>query len=148
MQHYLYASVTLSYSVMPSPRKRIGFLPGVEIQEIIDRICSEEKLSQSKVTGLLVEEALEMRGVYKPKLGKKQFVETLTKVIFSEDYESNNKNSKSIDEKDKYQYKDFKSEKVGKEVSFTQSDYELFMDFLEYKRFKFMMMRAKEEDAL
>ena len=133
---------------MPSPRKRIGFLPRVEIQAIIDRICSEEKLSQSKVTGLLVEEALKMRGVYKPKIGKKEFVETLTKVIFSEDYESMNQTSKSIDENDKNQYKDFKRDGLGKEVSFTQSDYEFFMDFLEYKRFKFMMKRAKEEDVI
>ena len=44
---------------MPTPRKRIGFLPRVEVHQIIENICKENKLSQSKVTGLLVEEALE-----------------------------------------------------------------------------------------
>ena len=48
---------------MPSQRRRIGFLPKSEVQNIIDKICSVNKLSQSKVTGILVEEALRSRGV-------------------------------------------------------------------------------------
>ena len=48
---------------MPSQRKRIGFLPSLEVQNIIDKICNHNKLSQSKVTGILVEEALRTRGV-------------------------------------------------------------------------------------
>ena len=48
---------------MPSQRKRIGFLPSEEVHEIIDKLCSANKFSQSKVTGLLVEEALRSRGV-------------------------------------------------------------------------------------
>tara|TARA_B100000212_G_C26917901_1_gene340722 strand:+ start:77 stop:352 length:276 start_codon:yes stop_codon:yes gene_type:complete len=46
---------------MPSQRKRIGFLPTAEVQKIIDKICSSEKISQSKVTGILVDEALKAR---------------------------------------------------------------------------------------
>ena len=48
---------------MPSQRKRIGFLPSEEVHEIIDKLCSANEFSQSKVTGLLVEEALRSRGV-------------------------------------------------------------------------------------
>ena len=48
---------------MPSQRKRIGFLPTAEIQEIINKICASENISQSKVTGILVEEALKARVV-------------------------------------------------------------------------------------
>ena len=48
---------------MPSQRKRIGFLPSEEVHEIIDKLCKENEFSQSKVTGLLVEEALRSRGV-------------------------------------------------------------------------------------
>ena len=48
---------------MPSPRKRIGFLPSEEVHEIIDKLCRVNEFSQSKVTGLLVEEALRSRGV-------------------------------------------------------------------------------------
>ena len=49
---------------MPSTRKRIGYLPSVNIQEIISKIAKKEKLSQSKVVGILVEEALIARGVF------------------------------------------------------------------------------------
>ena len=48
---------------MPSQRRRIGFLPSEEVHEIIDKLCSANEFSQSKVTGLLVEEALRSRGV-------------------------------------------------------------------------------------
>ena len=48
---------------MPSQRKRIGFLPSEEVHEIIDSLCKANEFSQSKVTGLLVEEALRSRGV-------------------------------------------------------------------------------------
>ena len=48
---------------MPTHRKRIGFLPRSEVQLLIDQICKDNKLSQSKVTGILVEEALNSRGV-------------------------------------------------------------------------------------
>ena len=48
---------------MPSQRKRIGFLPSEEVHRIIDNICRANEYSQSKVTGLLVEEALRSRGV-------------------------------------------------------------------------------------
>ena len=48
---------------MPSNRKRIGYLPSEEVQFIIEKICKDNKFSQSKVTGMLVEEALRSRGV-------------------------------------------------------------------------------------
>ena len=50
---------------MPSIRKRIGYLPSVYIQEIITNISNKENLSQSKVVGILVEEALKARGLFK-----------------------------------------------------------------------------------
>tara|TARA_Y100001968_G_C18778206_1_gene445422 strand:+ start:48 stop:443 length:396 start_codon:yes stop_codon:yes gene_type:complete len=43
---------------MPSTRKRIGYLPSIHAQETITKIANKEKLSQSKVVGILVEEAL------------------------------------------------------------------------------------------
>ena len=43
---------------MPSIRKRIGYLPSINAQEKITEIATEAKLSQSKVVGILVEEAL------------------------------------------------------------------------------------------
>ena len=50
---------------MPSQRKRIGFLPTAEVQDIINKICASENISQSKVTGILVKEALDARDMIK-----------------------------------------------------------------------------------
>ncbi len=47
---------------MPSIRKRIGYLPQTNAQDIIIKIANKEKLSKSKVLGILVEEALIARG--------------------------------------------------------------------------------------
>ena len=47
---------------MPSTRKRIGYLPSINAQETITKIANKEKLSQSKVVGILVEEAIIARG--------------------------------------------------------------------------------------
>ena len=55
---------------MPTQRRRIGFLPRSEVQNIIDKICFHNKLSQSKVTGILVEEALSSRGVLNTSFNK------------------------------------------------------------------------------
>ena len=49
---------------MPSIRKRIGYLPSINARETIIKIANEEKLSQSKVVGILVEEALIARGKF------------------------------------------------------------------------------------
>jgi len=61
---------------MPSIRKRIGYLPSVNIQKIITEIAKKENLSQSKVVGILVEEALISRSVNDPQnkndLGRKR----------------------------------------------------------------------------
>ena len=48
---------------MPSHRKRIGYLPKREVHDLIELISKENNFSQSRVTGLLVEEALRSRGL-------------------------------------------------------------------------------------
>ena len=55
---------------MPTQRRRIGFLPRSEVHNIIDKICNINKLSQSKVTGILVEEALRSRGILNTSIKK------------------------------------------------------------------------------
>ena len=63
---------------MPSPRKRIGFLPSEEVHEIIEKLCTANEFSQSKVTGLLVEEALMSRGVLNKSSGDNE----IDKILF------------------------------------------------------------------
>ena len=43
--------------------KRIGYLPRKRVLEIIDEISKSESISRSKVVGILVEEALDARGI-------------------------------------------------------------------------------------
>jgi len=61
-----------NFLIMPSQRKRIGFLPSEEVHEIIEKLCIANEFSQSKVTGLLVEEALRSRGVLNESYGQNQ----------------------------------------------------------------------------
>ena len=48
---------------MENKVKRIGYLPRKRELEIIDEISKNESISRSKVVGLLVEEALDARGI-------------------------------------------------------------------------------------
>ena len=49
--------------LMENKVKRIGYLPRKRVLEIIDEISKNESISRSKVVGLLVEEALDARGI-------------------------------------------------------------------------------------
>ena len=48
---------------MENKVKRIGYLPRKRVLEIIDEIFRSESISRSKVVGILVEEALDARGI-------------------------------------------------------------------------------------
>ena len=48
---------------MENKVKRIGYLPRKRVLEIIDEISKSESVSRSKVVGILVEEALDARGI-------------------------------------------------------------------------------------
>ena len=48
---------------MENKVKGIGYLPRKRVLEIIDEISKSESISRSKVVGILVEEALDARGI-------------------------------------------------------------------------------------
>jgi len=48
---------------MPTKKRRIGFIPRFDVLRLIDNISEEEKLSNSKVVSILIEEALYSRGL-------------------------------------------------------------------------------------
>ena len=115
---------------MPSPRKRIGYLPSEKVHEIIEKFCTANKFSQSKVTGLLVEEALRSRGVLNESFGQNEFnKEDL--INFSLEKESFNKNNKSPLNVDDYE--------VNKKV--LSDDIKMMYEFIEFKYFKKIMKR-------
>ena len=115
---------------MPSPRKRIGFLPSEEVHEIIEKLCTANEFSQSKVTGLLVEEALRSRGVLNGSYGQNQ-KEKGDFINFSLDDETFSDNNKSQLNVDEYA--------VNKKV--LSDDIKMMHEFIEFKYFKKVMKR-------
>ena len=115
---------------MPSPRKRIGFLPSEEVHEIIEKLCTANEFSQSKVTGLLVEEALRSRGVLNEFYGKNQN-DKGDFINFSIDNETFSENIRSPLNLDEYA--------VNKKV--LSDDIKMMHEFIEFKYFKKVMKR-------
>ena len=117
---------------MPSPRKRIGFLPSEEVHEIIEKLCTANEFSQSKVTGLLVEEALRSRGVLNESFESDKY-NNENFVNFSFEKESFSRNNKSKVNGDNY--------RVNKKI--LSDDIKMMHEFIEYKYFKKVMKRNK-----
>ena len=55
---------------MPTKKKRVGFIPRVDVMRIIEKLSTENNLSNSKIISILVEEALSIRGIFNKKNGK------------------------------------------------------------------------------
>ena len=115
---------------MPSPRKRIGFLPSEEVHEIIEKLCTANAFSQSKVTGLLVEEALRSRGILNKSFGQSKIDKNdLSKfTVDQETFPENNKSTSNVD-----------NFAVNKKV--LSDDIKMMHEFIEFKYFKKIMMR-------
>ena len=70
---------------MPTKKKRVGFIPREDVMRIIDKLSIENNLSNSKIIGILVEEALSIRGIFNKKNGK-----------VTQSYQLNNDNSLNL----------------------------------------------------
>ena len=119
-----------NFLIMPSPRKRIGFLPSEEVHEIIEKFCMANEFSQSKVTGLLVEEALRSRGVLNLSFGQNNS-EKVDLINFSFDQETCSENNKSLLNVDDYE--------VNKKI--LSEDIKMMHEYIEFKYFKKIMKR-------
>ena len=119
-----------NFLIMPSPRKRIGFLPSEEVHEIIEKLCTANEFSQSKVTGLLVEEALRSRGVLNESFSK-NILNKNDLINFSFDQETFSENNKTTGKVNDYT--------VNKKV--LSDDIKMMHEFIEFKYFKKVMKR-------
>ena len=113
---------------MPTSRKRIGFLPTEEVQNIIDKICVKNNLSQSKVTGILVEEALKVRNLYKTNKEKGTI-----EIVINDDL-NKSKNSNKID------HTTLKNNDAEEDEEYT-----LIKEYLNYKNFKKILSIVQSE---
>ena len=118
------------FLIMPSPRKRIGFLPSEEVHEIIEKLCSANEFSQSKVTGLLVEEALRARGVLNKSFGQSNN-DQVDFINFSFDIDTFSENNKSPLNVEEYS--------VNKKL--LSENIKIMHEFIEFKYFKKVMKR-------
>ena len=117
---------------MPTQRRRIGFLPRSEVQNIIDKISNHNKLSQSKVTGILVEEALISRGVLNTSENKQSLdfscyinkSKLTTDKLFNTELPNNEDN-------------------INLEDGFIKDEVQMINDFIEFKFFKNVMNKNR-----
>ena len=70
---------------MPTKKKRVGFIPREDVMRIIEKLSTENNLSNSKIISILVEEALSIRGIFNKKNGK-----------VTQSYQLNDDNSKNL----------------------------------------------------
>ena len=49
---------------MPTKKRRVGFIPRSEVLDLINELSVKCNLSNSKIINILVEEALEKRGIF------------------------------------------------------------------------------------
>jgi len=118
---------------MPSHRKRIGFLPSKEVHDLIESISKDNNFSQSRVTGLLVEEALRSRGLLNNLLEEND-------VITDHKYED-------IEIKKQF----FTNKKSDTNLNFSsqnknslKEELEMINQFIEFKFFKQVMNRKND----
>ena len=119
-----------NFLIMPSQRKRIGFLPSEEVHEIIEKLCIANEFSQSKVTGLLVEQALRSRGVLNESFVKNK-IEKGDSINFYFDQKTFSENNKSPVNVNDYE--------VNKNA--LSDDIKMMHEFIEFKYFKKIMKR-------
>ena len=119
---------TKNLFIMPSQRKRIGFLPSEEVHDIIDKLCRANEFSQSKVTGLLVEEALRSRGALSESFPDKKSdrLKFINDLFEQESFPKNNKTLSNSDDCT-----------VNKKA--LSDDIKMMHEFIEFKYFKKIM---------
>ena len=117
---------------MPTKKRRIGFIPRVEVLKVINQISEKEKFSNSKVVNILVEEALYARGLIKQiemNLFTSNFNEFLNNITYME----------SMIYKDSFKFD--KGNEVQNESKNNNKIYKRFIQFLHFKK----MMNIFEE---
>ena len=117
---------------MPTKKKRVGFIPREDVMRIIDKLSTENNLSNSKIISILVEEALSIRGIFNKKNGKvtqsyHQNKDNLTSFLNNEEF--------SIDTKLGNHLSSGKSTHLNKpnQEAFDLQTYKKFLSFLKFQ---------------
>ena len=112
---------------MPTKKRRVGFIPRLEVLKVINNISEEEKLSNSKVVNILIEEALYARGLIKR-------IETN---LFTNDFKEFFDNINNLENKI---YNDrLKFDKVNEIFNESKNNNKIYKRFIQFLHFKKMM---------
>ena len=126
---------------MPTKKRRVGFIPRIEVLNLIIKLSFESNLSNSKIINILVEEALSNRGMFNLKTGKA--FETNNK------YTEDGKNILNLENVKGEFNNSFKSNFLGdqnlytKEVNEELLDKEIYAKFLMFLQFEEKMRERK-----
>ena len=112
---------------MPTKKRRIGFIPRFDVLKVISKISEEEKLSNSKVVNILIEEALYARGLIE-KIENKLLIGDYKDFIHNINYLEN------MFYKDQFNFNNDKE--VSKEY---RDDKKIYIRFIQFLHFKKMM---------
>ena len=117
---------------MPTKKKRVGFIPREEVMRIIEKLSTENNLSNSKIISILVEEALSIRGIFNKTNGK-----------VTQSYQSNEDNSQNlIDTNLGNHFIPSKSTHLNEDNQ-EAFDLQTYKKFLSYLKFQEMMDKYK-----
>ena len=127
---------------MPTKKKRVGFIPREDVMRIIEKLSTENNLSNSKIISILVEEAVSIRGIFNKKNGKVTQSYQLNKdqsEILSDNSSEFADNSKlSIDTKVENHFNPNKSTHLN-ESNQDVFDLQTYKKFLSFLKFQEMM---------
>ena len=119
---------------MPTKKRRIGFIPRFDVLTIIDNISEEEKLSNSRVVSILIEEALYARGLIKK----------VEKNLVSNDFKTFINKISDLQNKfydDEFIFNDDKEEFIQ-----SKDNNKIYVRFIQFLHFKKMMKIFEKYD--
>ena len=135
---------------MPTKKKRVGFIPRLDVMKIIDKLSKENNLSNSKIISILVEEALSTRGIFNKKTGKV----TQSYQSFKEDLEDLSCYSSDLKDNEKFTInpkldirKNSAKNPLLKETNQEAYDLQTYKKFLAFLKFQEMMDEYKSKSV-
>ena len=127
---------------MPTKKKRVGFIPREDVMRIIEKLSTENNLSNSKIISILVEEALSLRGIFNKKNGKVnqsyQSIEDNSKTLFDNSVEFIDNTKLSFDTNLGNYFIPSKSTHLNEENQ-EAFDFQTYKKFLSFLKFQEMM---------
>ena len=127
---------------MPTKKKRVGFIPREEVMKIIDKLSTENNLSHSKITSILVEEALSIRGIFNKKTGEAtQSYQRINydKKIISQDFDDFKDNEKFTINTKSGNHKNSGKSNLLKQINQKTFDLETYKKFISFLKFQEMV---------